>query len=405
MEKRFVTADVCLKIFVKLNYGFGFFIFLWGNMAELDDKELQRYENLLLKVQQYQIPEREVTFFDSAFRKHHENPTTELLAFFLNMNAPHSLHDTFYKGFIKSIQDSNTEYRNFEFGHMQDLGYEEITENFKRIDLWVETEKALIIVEVKIGHIQNNPVDDYKEWAEQQIEHKQKEIIKMVLNIDGQCHFPDWFGLPFQNLTNHIRPLLAQRAIQDGLSKWNVFARDFLLHLDNFYEQNEVNMDVIDFVVRNHTSIEELFKIREIAYEEIKKYILKSLRKEFDNQEFKAINELRNKKEYRGWRFSTDDSATNTEIGLFLNFQDNPIAEIWLFLDLENKDSSIKGKVDAKLKKSNHPSINKINWKLSNQDFNTESEYRNIGWDFNEFDIKEISEVIIYVQRIINEFD
>ncbi|MDH1707256.1 PD-(D/E)XK nuclease family protein, partial [Acinetobacter johnsonii] len=141
-------------------------------MAELDDKELQRYENLLLKVQQYQIPEREVTFFDSAFRKHHENPTTELLAFFLNMNAPHSLHDTFYKGFIKSIQDSNTEYRNFEFGHMQDLGYEEITENFKRIDLWVETEKALIIVEVKIGHIQNNPVDDYKEWAEQQIEHK-----------------------------------------------------------------------------------------------------------------------------------------------------------------------------------------------------------------------------------------
>lgn len=374
-------------------------------MADLDDKELQRYENLLLKAKQFKVSERELTFFDSAFRKHHENPTTELLAFFLDMNAAHSLHDTFYKGFIKSIQESNTEYRNFEFGRMQGLGYEEVTENFKRIDLWVETEKALIIVEVKIAHIQNNPVDDYKVWAEQQIEHTQKKIIKMVLNIDGQCHFPDWFGLSFQNLTNHIRPLLAQRAIQDGLSKWIVFARDFLLHLDNFYEQNEVNMDVIDFVIRNHTSIEELFKVRETAYEEIKKYILKSLSKEFNNQEFKAVNEQRNKKEYRGWRFSTDDSATNTEIGFFINFQDNPIAEVWLFLDLENKDSYIKGKVDAKLKKSNHPSINKINWKLSNQDFNTESEYRNIGWYFNEFDIKEITEVIIYAQKIINEFD
>jgi hypothetical protein len=52
-------------------------------MAELDDKELQRYENLLLKAQQYKIPEREMTIFDTALKNHHENPITELLSFFL----------------------------------------------------------------------------------------------------------------------------------------------------------------------------------------------------------------------------------------------------------------------------------------------------------------------------------
>ena len=112
-------------------------------------------------------------------------------------------------------------------------------------------------------------------------------------NIDGESHFKEWFGVSFQTLANQIRPFLAQKSLNSGLSKWIVFARDFLLHLDNFYEIEVINMDIIDFVIKNHTEIQKLFKIREQAYEEIKKDILKILDQKFTGSKFRISNEKR----------------------------------------------------------------------------------------------------------------
>lgn len=44
--------------------------------------KLDIYKDLLLQATKYQKPPREKTFFDTAIRKHYENPTTELLSFF-----------------------------------------------------------------------------------------------------------------------------------------------------------------------------------------------------------------------------------------------------------------------------------------------------------------------------------
>ncbi len=71
-------------------------------------------------------------------------------------------------------------------------------------------------------------------------------------NIDGESHFKEWFGVSFQTLANQIRPFLAQKSLNSGLSKWIVFARDFLLHLDNFYEIEKTNnLDVLKAIKNN----------------------------------------------------------------------------------------------------------------------------------------------------------
>ena len=85
-------------------------------MQEIEDQLRQKYENLLLQAQNYKLPKREPTFFDTAFRKHHENPTTELLSFFLDQNERHGLDDAFYQGFLQTIKDSNMDLENFDFG-------------------------------------------------------------------------------------------------------------------------------------------------------------------------------------------------------------------------------------------------------------------------------------------------
>ena len=74
-------------------------------MYEIEDQLIQKYENLLLKAQQYKKPEREMTIFDTALNNHHENPITELLAFFLNPNEKHGMGSSFYNGFIEAIKN------------------------------------------------------------------------------------------------------------------------------------------------------------------------------------------------------------------------------------------------------------------------------------------------------------
>ena len=73
-------------------------------MQDLDDLLVNKYENFLLKAQKYKMPEREMTIFDTALKNHHENPITELLAFFLNPNEKHQLGNSFYQGFMTALK-------------------------------------------------------------------------------------------------------------------------------------------------------------------------------------------------------------------------------------------------------------------------------------------------------------
>lgn len=371
-------------------------------MAELDDKELQRYENLLLKAQQYKIPEREVTFFDSAFRKHHENPTTELLGFFLDPNEIHGLSDTFYKGLTKAIQE---EINQQDYGTFQDLAIEYVTEDNKRIDLWVETETALIVVEAKIDYQQNNPIKSYQKWARNKVKNTQKNIIYMVLNVDGKTSFKDWSALSFQLLTHYLRDFLAKQSLTNPLNKWFILAREFLLHLENYIEIMETDMDVINFVMGNHGEIQKLFVLREQGYNEIRNHILNQLNTHFEDSVFKVVQEQRFKKICRGLRFSKIGLKSHTDIVLYINFEQEPMVEVWLCYDMDHKDKANAGKISAKLKKSKDKFNESISWTKSDEDTRSSENFRSICWEFKSFDLDQITKVIIEAQKVLNEFE
>ncbi|MCS4298919.1 MULTISPECIES: PD-(D/E)XK nuclease family protein [Acinetobacter] len=371
-------------------------------MAELDDKELQRYENLLLKAQQYKIPEREVTFFDSAFRKHHENPTTELLRFFLDPNEVHGLTDTFYKGLTKAIQDEISQQ---DFGAFQDLAIEHVTEDNKRIDLWIETETALIVVEVKIDYQQNNPVKSYQKWAKTKVENTKKNIIYMVLNIDGKTSFKGWSSLSFQLLSHYIRDFLAQQSLKNPLNKWFILAREFLLHLENYNEIMDTNMEVINFVMAHHREIQKLFVLREKGYDEIKNHILNQLNTYFEDSNFRVIQEQRFKQICKGWRFSKMGLKSHSDIALYINFEEEPVVEVWLCYDMDGKEKANAGKISAKIKKSKGKFSESVDWDKSDEDTRSSGTFKSICWAVEFFDLNQMTNIIIEAQKILNEFE
>lgn len=368
-------------------------------MKELKDQLIQKYENLLLKAQMHKMPEREMTIFDTAFRKHHENPTTELLSFFLDPDKAHNLGISFYKGFIAAIKENNNQYKDFDFGDFIQVQTEEITEQGKRIDLWLETNTALIIVELKVNNAQNNPFLDYVAWGKNQVKRTKKELLKIVLCIEGECTVKDWFGLSYWDLSQNIRTYLGAIAIEKSLSKWSIFARDFLLHLENFYNLLETDMDRIQFVISNMKKIQELVELREAVYQEIIQHIENSYNNVFDEENnLKIQRDNSQGSQVKAWRFKNTKFKSESDIVLYLNLDTEPMnCEVWLCMD--QRSSELDRFLAREVKKGKFSSF------ITSTKNERDNRYRSICWSFENYELNEITDLIIQNQKILNKVE
>ena len=375
-------------------------------MQNLKDQDIQKYENILLKAQQYKMPEREMTIFDTALKNHHENPITELLAFFLDPNGKHNLGDSFYNGFIASIKASE-KYQDFDFGGFLNLSTQQITHNSKFIDLWFETDTALVIVEVKVYHDQNNPFKDYVTWGKKKLKELngknkkdlslQKELITIVFCPNGECYTDGWLGLSYRNLTTEVKNQLGAHILQNPLNKWGIFARDFLLHLDSFIDLLETNMESLKFVVDNMKKIQELVELRDTVYQEIIDHINNELQKalgeEYEpNVRWHTWNGNNPAIRFHGnnWKDKWTDSVLN------LHIDKNPMS-CSIHIHIENQADEIIKKVKQCL----------IRGKYSQEEpwFEKNKKFWCMSWKIAQFDLDEVTKQIVFLHKILNRVE
>lgn len=168
---------------------------------------LESYKELIEKFKKLDIVTKELTLFDVGTRGHFENPTTELLSFFIDDTREHGLENCFFKG-IQDVFISREV--STELDDLLSVETEVSTDKGNRIDLILETNEALIIVECKIYHGQNNPFDDYLNYGKQHIkdskqnDEKQKKLISLVICLDGRIEpslmNKGWHGISYQEL-------------------------------------------------------------------------------------------------------------------------------------------------------------------------------------------------------------
>jgi len=235
---------------------------------------LKRFKALIDKFKQLDIVTKELTLFDVGARGHFENPTTELLSFFLDTTKAHNLGDCFFKG-IKYLLENKNKMATF-VGSLENVETEVSTAKGNRIDLLIETKDALIIVECKIYHEQNNPFDDYTSYGMQRIKDNKKEdeqdktLFQIVLCLDGRIDdvikSNGWYGISYQKLVEAIEPYLSKALLDNPYNKWGLFAREFLLHLKELDNVGEISEDEIEFLTEN---INDYFKLSEYLYKDI----------------------------------------------------------------------------------------------------------------------------------------
>ncbi|WP_312080546.1 PD-(D/E)XK nuclease family protein [Acinetobacter schindleri] len=245
------------------------------------ENKFKHFEALLESAKKFKKQPREKTLFDTAIRNHYENPTTELLEFFLNPQESHELGDIFWKGFSDVAQAEIEKGSEVSIGQIERLERECVTHSGNRIDLMLETDSHLLLVEAKIYHHQNNPFHEYVKYAKTRS--KGKEILGLILSISGKSEAINWYGISYQQLVNAVRPYLAEQMLSHPMNKWNLFAREFLLHLESYYKIQNLDMNRVQFIFDHYQEIQDLQKLKTDTIKEIVEKISQQLNLMIDN--------------------------------------------------------------------------------------------------------------------------
>ena len=362
---------------------------------------LESYKALIDKFNKLDIVTKELTLFDVGARGHFENPTMELLSFFLKSNRLHELENCFFNGLQKVIAGRDI---CSSLGSLESVETEMSTAKGNRIDLLLETTEALIIVECKIYHQQNNPFDDYASYCElrRQSTGQSKKLVKLVLCLDGRVDSAliqnSWHGISYQELVKDIEPHLSKALLVNPYNKWGLFAREFLLHLKELDNMGEISQDEIEFLAVNFKDFTKLNayihdnlmpKIGEKIKTDLNKNDLESFTckqkpgkwnsyepvRKFSNTNWKTLSDI-------SLRITTHEGATSYQIRIYIANQSDYLTK--KFKDLLQEPFISK-------KRSEWYEVNNTYWA--------------IAWNFEKFEIEVASRNIVELMRCLNELE
>lgn len=176
------------------------------------------------------ITRKETTLFDVGGRGYFENPASDLLAFFLKPNAEHNLGPLFLSTYLECMKEDSSQFDlNISDDHIR---REVLTKDGSFIDLQILGLNWCLIVENKINHSDANPFTSYENHAKS---FGGKRPLFSILSPDGHEKHNNgtrWVGVSYQNYCSALLQKMPDIAHISG-SKWQIFAREFILHFYN----------------------------------------------------------------------------------------------------------------------------------------------------------------------------
>lgn len=366
--------------------------------------DLDRFKALIDKFRALNFKDEELNLFDVGTRGYFENPTTELLSFFLNSANHHGLDHSFFRGLESAIAKKNIL---SSLGTFESVETEVVTQNGKRIDLLVETDTALIVIECKIYHHQNNPFDEYTAFGNGRIskntQHSApKTLIKLVLCLDSNVGVDlvagGWYGISYNELVQYIETELSQTMFNNPYNKWTLFAREFLLHLKGLNTMTEINKDELSFLTEN---LSEFAQLSEYIYSNLMPKIGAKISSNLSNSD---LQNFKCKVKHAKWyyydpiiRFSNFNWTTGSDIVLWMKASDN---------DISHKINLHIGKQSDELTEKFKDLIDDSWLNLDNKTwYETNNTLWGISWSFKKFDLDELSTQMVELMVHLNDLE
>ena len=287
------------------------------------DTQLEHIKNTLEKIKS--LPETiqlETTIFGIGSRGYYENPTTDILAFFIDDNAAHGLGSLVLEALITTLTSDLNSLDN----SLSSPPQREVVIEAGRIDMLLENEQWVMVIENKIFHQQNNPFAAYENFIHSKYPDKgavsKKKKFFVVLSPSGSTppQHPAWVGVSYPALITAIKQKLAEHFMAQPLNKWIVLLREFILHLENIMTKTSVSNESLHFVLDN---LIDLKKAQDLKVKTINSY-QNSLQRALQNELGTNIKTaLQHWNGFPAIRFSYANWSSTSDVVLFLDGRDD----------------------------------------------------------------------------------
>ncbi len=349
--------------------------------------DLEQLRALLIKAEHFHQPEREPSIFALGGRGYYENPTTDLLAFFLDPAQVHGLNDCFLSALLSCLPDT---------AHLSPClraapKREVATHNNNRIDLVLAGDGWDMLLENKIFHGQVNPFVDYEAYAQREINDGERTMLYAVLSPLGNSVRSAWHGLSYVQFIEATRQQLARRMLTNPIDKWQVFARDFLLHLENITVEKAMDANAVNFVIEHLHQINKLTRLKEQVISALDGKVLDKLDAEVPS--YQRYTRRHNWKNGPALRYASNDWKTWSDVVLYLSGASStmkPSIRVYL-CDVDAKLHDL----GRQLFMGNETKV----WSESN------NRILGFSWVLNHFDEQEVLGLIVEKMKLLMTFE
>lgn len=341
------------------------------------------YKNILEETSKIfnKIPVKEKTYMEVSGYPHYENVCSNILAFYLRPKEEHKLNGLALCSLIKVMKNKNIN-TDIDLNDIDDIDNEDVRREYmtlkgNRIDLVIKNDDFVIGIENKLDASVYNDLNDYANTLNK----LNTKSIKILLSLHNNAKAVDnteFINITYQEYFNQLKEDLNN--IQEKDNKWYIFLEEFIKNLEHFEGELEMEKEIINWLKENKKELDELDKIREIAYKSIEK----------KQEELKVLLEERIKIDYiKIWK-------GNYDITCYI-------------------DSPYKYHVDAKLSSSGWrigiftwtaANSNKIKQIIANSDYNIIEDETNHRWlyqfDYNR-SVEEILDKVIEIYNYVED--
>lgn len=235
---------------------------------------------LLKEVKKHTFSPKETTFFSiEGVIGRYEDATSDLLRFFMSSDEQHDLARVFLRAFFVCLQEDCRELR-FERVNAQTRVQ---TSDRKFIDLLVLGHDWVLVIENKIGAQLYNPLTSYEEHAKRCFPNRKAHLA--ILSPDGKMDpdLPQWKAVSYQEYCSALKCEFAKAVFDLPVSKWQVFAREFILHLENrlYNPAMTLTPEQQAFVETNLREIGELKKLSDAYTLDLKHELSERVQRSF----------------------------------------------------------------------------------------------------------------------------
>ncbi len=227
----------------------------------------ERLQNLLERVSELRRPPKETYIFSIGSRGYYENPTSDLLGFFLYPQGGHDLGDLLLSSLVELLPDPPAL---IELVEPPTREYQTLKGN--RIDILLNGTDWVIVIENKFRHDTVNPFAEYKNTIKELFPNKRRYFVVISLRNPS---IEDWPWIAYREFLAKAREKLGTRLVKTGISKWAIFLREFLIHVEEELELGGTMMDDQNFAfVRDHyREVTEVMNLHEKYIERLIKEI------------------------------------------------------------------------------------------------------------------------------------